>query len=501
MKLNKYIAAGLVAVMSLTSCGDEFMDTEYTGNLDQESAGVAAAKNPSVFLNGLWSWMVAFDGSHDQFGFLSVVHATDMMSEDIAMAGFHWFGYDYDFDNREYNYRRTSTNWNTFYTMIAKANEIISLYPEATTSDVKALLGQALAVRGFSYYYLIQLYQFPTAANGGIDGSKPGVPLMLTETDKKDSGENYSAEELDKLKGRNTVEVIMAQIEKDLVRASSLLDESGYERAGDKNNIDANVAYGILARYYLLAEKWAEAEKAAKRAHQGYSFEAKNVLDGFVTVTNPEWMWGFNHDTETQTTFASFFSHISNLAPGYNGLGYSSNLIDARLYSKIPDDDVRKKQFNGPEGNPNASTAGAKLPYANIKFGHIADWSEDYMYMRAPEMVLIEAEALVRQNKGKEAVAAMTDLMNSRQPSWVKMHETVDLEEILLQRRIELWGEGFAYFDLKRLNRGINRKYDGTNHLAGYIHEIPARDVKWIYQIPQAEIQENDHISENEQNP
>lgn len=496
MKLNKYIAAGLVGIMSLTSCGDDFMDTKYTANLDQESAGVAAAKNPSVFLNGLWSWMVAYQSSHDTFGFMSVVHATDMMSEDIAMGGFHWFGYDYDFDNREYNYRRTSSNWSTFYTMIAKSNEIISLYPEATSNDVKALLGQALAIRGFSYYYLIQLYQFPTAANGGLDRNAPAVPLMLTEADGK------TAEELDALKGRNNIGVIADQIESDLNRAASLLEESGYKRAaGDKNNIDANVAYGILARYYLLAEKWAEAEAAAKRARQGYTFAQANVLDGFVTVANPEWMWGFNHDTETQTTFASFFSHVSNLAPGYNGLGYSSNLIDARLYSKIPADDVRKKQFNGPAGNPNASTAGAKLPYANIKFGHVSDWSEDYMYMRAPEMVLIEAEALVRQGKAKEAATTLAVLMDARQPSWSAIHESVDLEEVLLQRRIELWGEGFGYFDLKRLNRGIDRKYEGTNHLAGYIHQIPARDVKWIYQIPQAEIQENDHIQENEQNP
>lgn len=496
MKLNKYIAAGLVAVMGLSSCGDDFMDTEYTYRLDEQAAGVAASKNPSVFLNGLWSWMVAYQSSHDTFGVLSTLHATDMMGEDIAMAGFHWFGYDYDFDNREYNYRRTSSNWSCFYTMIAKANEIISLYPAVNTADVEALVGQALTIRGYSYLNLIQLYQFPTGPNGGIDREKPGVPLMLTSAD------GVSEEEIDKLKGRNTVGVILDQVEKDLIKATQYLEESGYERAaGDKNNIDAHVANGVLARYYLLAEKWQQAADAAAKARAGYHFAAANCLDGFVTVTNPEWMWGFNHDTETQTTFASFFSQISSLAPGYCGLGYNTNLIDARLYSKIPADDVRKQQFNGPEGNPNASTTGAQYPYANIKFGHVADWSEDYVYMRAPEMVLIEAEAYARMGKEDKAADVLAELMDARQPTWRALHDKCSVEEVLLQRRIELWGEGFSFYDLKRNNRGVDRTYEGSNHLAGYLHKVEARDVKWIYQIPQAEIQENDHIEESEQNP
>ncbi|MDE6013050.1 MAG: RagB/SusD family nutrient uptake outer membrane protein, partial [Prevotella sp.] len=40
--------------------------------------------------------------------------------------------------------------------------------------------------------------------------------------------------------------------------------------------------------------------------------------------------------------------------------------------------------------------------------------------------------------------------------------------EVWWQRRVELWGEGFATFDIKRLNKGIIRSYAGTNHLEGY---------------------------------
>ena len=218
-----------------------------------------------------------------------------------------------------------------------------------------------------------------------------------------------------------------------------------------------------------------------------------------MRVTASDVMWGFAHNSETQTSYASFFSHISNLAPGYAGLAYSAKLIDKRLYDQIPDDDYRKTLFNGPEGDASQPTAGAKLPYANLKFGNDGSWTMHYIYMRAAEMVLIEAEALARQGKNAEAATVMAELMKNRQPSWNKASVTVD--DVLLQRRIELWGEGFAYFDLKRNNKGIDRNYEGSNHQAGYLHTIPAFDVRWTYQIPQSEMQENSHIQDSEQNP
>ena len=49
-----------------------------------------------------------------------------MMGQDICMAASHWFNFDYQLDNRMEAYRRTKCHWVNFYTMIAKANEIIS---------------------------------------------------------------------------------------------------------------------------------------------------------------------------------------------------------------------------------------------------------------------------------------------------------------------------------------------------------------------------------------
>ena len=498
MKFTKYIAAGMIALAGLTSCSESFLETDYTNHLDEEAAAEAAGKNPDVFLNGMWSWMVTYSqtgsGAHDDFGYMGSLHATDMMSGDIVMASSHWFNYDYQMDNHQEAYRRTRCHWMNFYTMIAKANEIISLYPNGgETVDQKGLVGQAQAIRGLSYLHLIQLYQFASNEDGTVNSSAPGVPLMYTEAD------GYTAEEIAAFKGRNTVGDVMAQIEKDLTAAVANL-EAGYKRP-NKNYIDASVANGILARYYLLANKWQEAANAANKARQAYTLmpaTAAGLYDGFVTVNNPEWMWGFSHTTETQTTYASFFSMISNIAPGYAGIGYAPRLIDVRLYEQIPDTDLRKKWFNGPEGDATQPTSAAQMPYANVKFGHLDDWTENYMYMRAAEMVLIEAEAYAHMGDGAKAAQALKVLMDVRQPGWDKA--TVSVDDVHLQRRIELWGEGFAYYDLKRLNKGIDRTYEGNNYMPGYDIAVPARDTRWYYQIPLTEIQENDLINEEDQN-
>ncbi len=496
MKLTKYIAASMIALAGFTSCSESFLDTEYTEYLNESAAAEAAGKNPDVFLNGMWSWMVRYDQvstSHDVFGYMASLHATDMMAEDIVMASSHWFNYDHQLDNHQESYRRTRGHWMNYYTMIAKANEIISLYPEGgDTADKKGLIGQAQAIRGLAYLHLIQLYQFPLNADGSINGSAPAVPLMYTEADGK------TAEEIAAYKGRNTVAEVLAQIELDLTNAVTNLG-AGYTRP-NKNYIDVNVANGILARYYLLVGEWQKAADAANKARQGYSMmpaTAAGLYDGFVTTSNAEWMWGFAHTTETQTTYASFFSMISNIAPGYAGIGYAPRLIDVRLYNQIPDTDARKAWFNGPEGAKQA-TAAASLPYANIKFGHKSDWTENYMYMRAAEMVLIEAEAYAHMNNGTKAAEVLKVLMAARQPDWNETSVTVD--DIHLQRRIELWGEGFAYYDLKRLNKGIDRTYEGNNYMPGYNIKVPARDTRWYYQIPLTEIQENDLINEEDQN-
>lgn len=492
MKNLKYIMVSMVALVGLNSCSSDFLDTEYTRYLGEEEAASAAAANPDVFLNGIWSSMVAYQDRHDSYGYLSWLMFLQVMGEDMAhYNGQTYYQYDYQLDYREQQWIRTRTIWQGFYSLIDKANAIIGLYPNGgTTVSEKGLLGQAYAIRGMSYTILVQVYQDYMNADGTIKTDAPAVPIIYTASDGK------TAEEIEEAVGRNTVGKVLAEAQSDLEKAVELLGE-GYERPS-KNYIDVHVANGLLARYYLLTQQWQKAADAANAARQGFDIMGKaDLTAGFNEIGNSEWMWGFKHSTETMTSYASFFSWMDSGGTGYGNL-WGPVTIDKKLYDKIPDTDYRKAQFNGASGNP-SGTGSAKLAYANLKFRDRGDWLDDYLYMRASEMVLIEAEAYAHLGNGGKAAEVLKVLMAKRQPGWNE--NIVTVEDVYLQRRIELWGEGFSYFDLKRLNKGIDRSYEGNNYPAGWKLTVPAHDVRWTYQIPLTEIQENSHISEEDQNP
>jgi len=66
------------------------------------------------------------------------------------------------------------------------------------------------------------------------------------------------------------------------------------------------------------------------------------------------------------------------------------------------------------------------------------------------------------------------------------------LDEILLQRRIELWGETGRLFDILRLKTGYYRGYEGSNHVVKLNDDTRLPDYKgFILTIPQTEFDGN----------
>ncbi len=278
-----------------------------------------------------------------------------------------------------------------------------------------------------------------------------------------------------------------------------------------KLSLDKKVVAGLLARYYLefgtTTTDYNKAAQYAIEARGGVTLMSSNMInfqdanwDGFSNIDNPEWIWGTDIDGSTSTIYASFFSQMGSLNPGYAGLLNAFKIGDRRLVDAIPATDKRTDWFNKTSNGLSAPSGAAVPNRANLKFyDPTSGFQGDYVYMRAAEMYLIEAEAKFLAGDETGAKNALTTLVSTRDTAYSNSALTgVALRDhIRFQRSLELWGEGFSFFDMKRWNLPLDRTYTGTNHTTFGLVSFPAGSTKFIFQIPQVEMLNNINITQN----
>jgi hypothetical protein len=343
--------------------------------------------------------------------------------------------------------------------------------------------------------------------DAGKDNIQLAVPLILdteTGTDPQPQA---------------TVEEVYKAINDDLDAAIELLE--GMPVRANKIHPNQSVANGLKARVLLSMGHWEEAAEYAHKARTSEYQLSETIFTEtpgrFHDQSNSEWMWGTKRITAENQGFSSlqvFFGNADAIT-SRNG----PKCIYNHLYHKISDTDKRKGMFAATKAiamgttfsRPQEST---DVPaYYNNKFmlPNHSDPQVDCPYMRVAEMYLMEAEALARLGRNAEAQQVLYDLIITRDPAYTKSTATSDalVEEILLHRRIELWGEGFRYFDLKRLNAPLNRnltatlpdgKTEATNHTISFaqIMEVPAGDKTWQFLFSDDELNNNPHIIQND---
>ena len=153
-----------------------------------------------------------------------------------------------------------------------------------------------------------------------------------------------------------------------------------------------------------------------------------------------------------------------------------------------------------------------------------ASWTADYLYMRAAEMYLNRAEALCRLKRYADARQVLSDLCSDRYnegnfalrlakvtdsneqtlESTESMEVKTLLDEILLQRRIELWGEGFRILDIDRLKIPMIRAYTTPVSHHTYSAKFSLEPDSWypIMMLPMSEFDANPAMDPvKDQNP
>ena len=477
-----------IVLTFLGSCSDDFLDKKPTEFVDYEGA-TNTTTDLMTLLNGIHRSLYISYEDQSQGGLGGLMEQTDIAGDDVVFPitnGWFLTMYNWSAMNNE-NSTEIRFAYRTYYRIIRNANTIINATDSAigSNADKKIVKGQALLYRAFCHYQLVQL--FGKRYESGSVNSQLGVPIILTVGNDKFP--------------RSTVEEVYAQINKDLDEANVLL--AGYTKPNN-SHLDLAVAQGLKARVALTQGNWSIAADYANKARTGKTLMpvAEYGL-GFNDYNNREWMWG-SHINEVQTAyFANFGAYMSR--------NFSSTVIrscpkaiNSKLYDLIPSTDVRSTIFDktGKHTALGLPSNFAKFPYTSQKFLAVSagDSRCDVPYMRVAEMYLIEAESKARLGNA-DAATVLFEFEKTRNPSYTLSTNSGQalVDEILLQRRIELWGEGFRFYDLKRTNSPLDRT--NSNHDLGITNGVVAvapSDKRWQWLIPKVEIDANPLVIQNE---
>ncbi len=487
-KITSLIVGFSAMLLLNTSCKKEYLETRPTTAVDASSV-LSSVANATAALNGIHRSMYMRWNDQGTFGFGTVMLNNECLGEDYVFAGQSngWFLTQYRFlDHRNAN-GGSYFPYQFFYRIISNANVLINGIDQVPGLEIEksAIKGQALAYRGWAYFNLVQHYgkRFDKAD----PNASPGVPLVLTPT----------TEPLP----RSSVADVYKQVNADLAAAETLLANA--RPRADKSNLNVNIVRGIQARVALTQQDWATAASKAAAARAGFTLmTGAQQLEGFSSWTNPEWMWA-NQQIDDQTEF--FTAYLAYISYNYNSTNVRTNpkLISSKLYNTMAAADVRRALWVVAPTTSNSVTppGGIRAPYMNQKFRakDFANSVGDMPYMRAAEMFLIEAEALARDGKDDQAATLFTTFQVTRVPGFTKPTETgtalIDL--IMNSRRVELWGEGFRYYDLKRLNMALDRTGSNHNQALAVQMTLAAGANEWQYVLPQAEINANPNVTQN----
>jgi hypothetical protein len=505
MKKLTFAFITLALGLGLTSCGDSFLNQYPEGGvlLEEQYQQLPDKLRGSIF--GIYSKLYEY-GGHDTFGKRSLDMYSDIQSGDMAMrkSSYGWFesyerGYYYAY-NRSYA-------WSFFYEIINLANlcdkamildvddkgvsmdkQIMNVMAAGDTPTDEIALsgyyyGQVLAIRGWAYANLLDIYTDPRDKdNADLDAK--ALPIYVGKDIINDTlGAPLS-----------TVGEVYDRVYEDLSEAIDLIEYySQYNQRLSKLEIDADVARLMLAYAMLNHGDKSVTIAGGKNCYQIALDMAKAVIDGgkytmlpntdllttgFCDVNAANWMWGQDVTVETTTALGSFFGQVDIHSYSYAAAGDTKG-IDSKLYDEI----VAKGWDNRVNWFRSGTQQFAYCPdgkFYSPKYKHVTaldkvdrDWLCDNVFMRLEVAYLIAAEAAWSNDDYVTAVYYLTQLCNERVISgqesayaaWLLTLTSADAvkEAIVYNWRVEMWGEGYSMQMLRRLQK---QRDLGSNHLS-----------------------------------
>ena len=363
-------------------------------------------------------------------------------------------------------------NWNDTYNHLFTINVVLENIEGATggtEEERRRIAAEAKIFRAYNYWYLQSLYG--PAYNAATASTDLSVPLV-TEPN------------LEAKHSRATVEQVTAQILKDLEGIEQDLPIMG------SNNYKPTraAAYAMKARVLFYLGRYDEAGKEAEKA-----LELNNKIDDMRKWSFPtEFPSGSINGKPTDiTSLQKIWYHSVNGSGALSQVAIGEGLLE--LYKKN-DKDLRFKFWFSNVDNK------GEFFYDENTYCYIQT-TPNYN-IGVPEMMLIKAEALARQND-PAALDILNELRKYRFTEEDYTALTAEdgnslLEIVLEERRRELALSGLRWFDMKRLVQdGIYTQTLTRTSPDGETHTLAPGSNRYLFPIPQSVILQNGNIVQN----
>ncbi|WP_461533686.1 RagB/SusD family nutrient uptake outer membrane protein [Sinomicrobium sp.] len=373
--------------------------------------------------------------------------------------------------------------WKNFYEAIYYANVVVENIDAAEGGEAAKnyLKGEAMVLRAFAYFKLVNLYAKPYDA--GTAASDPGVPLKL---DPAVQASSYT---------RNSVQEVYDQIDIDLTEGIRLMEEND-QRVQSKYKLTPIAANLLASRVALYKKDYEKTIEYATKVVDGNSL----IFDiSGTTIDEAQTIWGYGQGTHYLNPENNnvLFVYGSNEYYSYvyypGALGVSDDLIDTfepgdlRLYYftwiKGPQGRVyfKNRPFPNRTGEPvrgfRVEEAYLNRAEAYAESGMLQEGLDDINYIRS-----FKFDAQFDPGNGDYYKYTLSDYSGQE--------EVVDV--VREERRRELFGEFHRWYDLRRYGMPeIRHQYNEETYI------LLEKDPRYILQIPQVELDFNPLMEKN----
>ena len=449
----------LIGLLGLTSCSEEdFLEYEPSDSVEVGDNTITNEGQLQTAVLGI------YDAISSNFAYGNYyISAQELLTDNgfVLFQNSNRFTDFYRYEHASASGGSIANMWTIGYRVIARANFVLSYEGQIEGPAADISFAEARALRALELFNLVNYYARPY---GTID-QELGIPVP--EVFEKDLP-----------LPRKSVPEVYDEITSQLELAAEDLPSIS---TANRGTLTQEAVYGLLSRVYLYKKDYQQAQVYADLALSGSTLLNQSDLESYYQ----------NPLSYGETLFGIDFTEIDN--PNTNdalyatwtiGGTYEDTAATTDFYNLISDTDARKDLY------VQLNTTDNPLPYGVKKFGGV---DNDVIVIRATEVLLNKIEALYYTNSSQALTELVNFVQNYRDASYSFSGTGQDLlDEILLQRRIELAFEGHRYFDMNRYQLDLQKNANCNVNC-----EMPFSDYQRVFPIPLNEMNTNPEMVQN----